>query len=103
LVRALRALEGSWEKGGRRGGVINSLGRLAKKRLWCKGSRKGGRARCTARQLALNPSLFLVSVLINLITINQVDPYDSELSSQSTTPEPLTFNDPYHEEFKHGQ
>ena len=48
-------------------------------------------------------------MLVNLIAVNQMDPYDSdssdggpELPSQSTIPEPL-FNDPNYETYKRGQ
>jgi len=51
-----------------------------------------------------------VNVLENLIAANQMDPYDfdssdgpSEISLQSTVPEPLPFNDPNYETYKHSQ
>jgi hypothetical protein len=48
-----------------------------------------------------------VDVLVNLITVSQMDPYDSDSSgefpSQSTVPEPPPFNDPNYETYKHGQ
>jgi hypothetical protein len=47
------------------------------------------------------PSFLPVNVLVNLIAVNQMDPYDSDSSdggpefpSQSTIPETLPFNDP---------
>jgi hypothetical protein len=46
-------------------------------------------------------------MLVNLIAINQMDPYDSDRSnggsefpSQSTIPEPPLFNDPNYETYK---
>jgi hypothetical protein len=78
--------------------------------LWRKGSRKWSRWRRATRQRALIPSFFPVNVLVNLIAVNQMDPYDSDSSdggsefpSQSTIPEPPPFNDPNYETYKHGQ
>ena len=49
-------------------------------------------------------------MLVNLIAVNQMDPYDSDSSdggpefpSQSTIPKPPPFNDPNYETYKHGQ
>ena len=49
-------------------------------------------------------------MLINLITVSQMDPYDPDSSdggcefhSQSTVPESPRFNDPNYETYKHGQ
>jgi hypothetical protein len=49
-------------------------------------------------------------VLVKVIAVNQMDPYDSDSSdggpefpSQSTIPEPPPFNDPNYETYKHGQ
>ena len=51
-----------------------------------------------------------MNVLVNLIAVNQMDPYDSDSSgggsefpSQSTNPEPPPFNDPNYETYKRGQ
>ena len=86
-ARAPRALEGE-VKGG------SSLEGAGKGRLWRKGSRKGGRWRRATRQRPLIPSFLPVNVLVNLIAVNQMDPYDSDSSdggpefpSQSTIPE----------------
>jgi hypothetical protein len=61
-------------------------------------------------QRALIPSFLPVNVLVNHIAVNQIDPYDSDSSdggsefpSQSIIPEPLPFNDPNYETYKHGQ
>jgi hypothetical protein len=66
--------------------------------------------RRAARQRALIPAFLPVDVLGNFIAVNQMDPYDSDSSdggpgfpSQSTIPEPLPFNDPNYETYKHGQ
>ena len=103
MARVPRALEGEV-----RGG--SSLEGAGKGRLWRKGSRKGGRWRRATRQRALIPSFLPVNVLVNLIAVNQMDPYDSDSSdggpefpSQSTIPEPPPFNDPNYETYKHGQ
>jgi hypothetical protein len=75
----------------RRGSSLEGAG---KGRLWCKGSRKG--VDQGAQRRALIPSFLLVNVLVNLIAVNQIDPYDSnssnvgsEFPSQSTIPETL--------------
>jgi hypothetical protein len=51
-----------------------------------------------------------VNALENLIAANQMDPYYSDSSDgpsefplQSTVPEPLPFNDPNYETYKHSQ
>jgi hypothetical protein len=51
-----------------------------------------------------------MNVLVNLIAVNQIDPYDSDSSgggsefpSQPTNPEPPPFNDPNYETYKRGQ
>jgi hypothetical protein len=66
--------------------------------------------RRAARQRALIPSFLPVNVLVNLIAVNEMDPYDSDSSdggpefpSQSTIPENLPFNDPNYETYKRGQ
>jgi hypothetical protein len=53
--------------------------------------------RRAARQRVLIPSFLVIDVLVNLITVSQMDPYDpdssdggSEFPSQSTVPEPTT-------------
>jgi len=68
-----RALDGE-VKGG-----VASRG-AGKGRLWRKGSRKGGRSRRATRQRALIPSFLPVNVFVNLIAVNQMDPYDSDSS-----------------------
>jgi hypothetical protein len=84
----------------------SSLEGAGKGRLWRKGSRKGVDR---GAQRALIPSFLPVNVLVNLIPVNQMDPYDSDRSgggsefpSQSTTTPP-SFNDPNYETYKHGQ
>ena len=59
---------------------------------------------------ALIPSFLPLDVLVNLIAVSQMDPYDSDSSdggsefpSQSIVPEPLPFNDPNYETYKRGQ
>ena len=59
---------------------------------------------------ALIPSFLLLDVLVNLIAVSQMDPYDSDSSdggsefpSQSTVPELPPFNDPNYETYTHGQ
>jgi hypothetical protein len=47
--------------------------------LWRKCSRKG-RSRHAVRQRALIPSFLPVNVLVNLIGVDQMDPYDSDNS-----------------------
>jgi hypothetical protein len=49
-------------------------------------------------------------MLVSLIAVSQIDPYDSNSSdggskfpSQSTVPEPPPFNDPNYETYKYGQ
>jgi hypothetical protein len=66
--------------------------------------------RRAARQRALIPSFLLIDVLVNLIAVSQMDPYDPDSSdgspefpSQSTVPETPPFNDPNYETYKHGQ
>src|SRR5277367_5009775 len=85
LARVPRALEGE-VKGG------SSLEGAGKGRLWRKGSHKGVDR---GAQCALIPSFLPVNVLVSLIAVNQMDPYDSDRSdggpgfpSQSTNPQP---------------
>ena len=75
LARVPRALEGEVKES-------NSLEGAGKGRLWRKGSHKGvdGGARRAARQRALIPSFLPINVLVNLIAVNQMDPYDSNSS-----------------------
>jgi len=68
-----------------RGGSLEGLG---KGRLWRKYSRKG-RSRRAARQCALIPSFLPVNMLVNLITVNQMGPYDSD-NSDGDSEFPLT-------------
>jgi hypothetical protein len=79
----------------------SSLEGAGKGRLWRKAVR--------GAQRALTPSFLPVNVLVNLIAVNQMDPYDSDSSDegpefppQSTIPEPPPFNYPSYETYKHG-
>jgi hypothetical protein len=71
-------------RGRGQGGVVASRGRV----------RGGCGAKVVVSQRALTPSFWPVNALVNLIAVNQMDPYDSDSSdrgsefpSQSTIPE----------------